>query len=175
MGSFLVIIFFLLLPSTIGAGWNNINIIVEGVCGVFGFGSLAFPDSVGTVLSYLAKTFANSGGKSSASKIKQVQKGDSGVQQVGKNTINYYNTEKGEKKPNVKTYGCPNCGFDYQVSPPDDNHPIFSLDKAEAEKFASGKVSPIPKVCKNCGNTFTLYWYKEKHGVAVVSKVPPSY
>jgi hypothetical protein len=60
-----------------------------------------------------------------------------------------------------KVFSCRQCGRSYDAYPPDDFHPMASLEKPEE---ADGTIIEVTHDCENddCRNPIILYWYKEK-------------
>ena len=55
-----------------------------------------------------------------------------------------------------KTFSCPECGKPFTAYPPDDFHPIASLNKEDLEDPVERKYKCV------CGNTHILYWGRRK-------------
>lgn len=70
-------------------------------------------------------------------------------------------------KETKKIFSCPECGEPYEAHPPDDNHPIASLDEKYAHENADGTVMKIIHYCEECMNPITLYWYRQKRTILV--------
>jgi hypothetical protein len=171
------------LPTAINIGWNTsgqIFWVFTIVFGGLGVGSLLKPDSVGAVASQLLKNLAKSEEEGPDSHNKQIQKKSSGSVQVmasdrAEVNINVPSVKKKqaqkpsaeEKEPSQmpKTFSCPK-GHKCVVYPPDDNHPLASLEKSYAKENAIGTVIPMQYKCekRGCGSQFTLYWYQEGSG-----------
>lgn len=60
-----------------------------------------------------------------------------------------------------RVFGCPNCGEKYEAYPPDDRHPIASIEKPSSSDV-EGSVIEVNNKCGTCGSSFKLYWYSEK-------------
>lgn len=68
--------------------------------------------------------------------------------------------------PRAKEFSCMYCGTQFQVSPPDDNHPTASLDKPN-EAEVQGTIKEMSYDCKNkdCLKPTILYWYRQKMSI----------
>jgi hypothetical protein len=164
----------------INSGWNMstwVLVVIAGVCGVFGIGSLLKPDSFGAIILRLIENYAKSQERgSSDSHNKQTQKESDGSvqvmgdrQQVNISVPQKSSTEEKELPPRSRVFSCPN-GHKYIAYPPDDNHLTASLEKDQAEKNAIGTVIPRCYTCKDCGRQSTLYWYHS--GYVFFGKTP---
>lgn len=160
----------------INFGLNLSDIILSGlgiVSGILGFGTFLKPNKFETITTGILKLLFESGKNTSDSHNKQIQEKSSGVQvmatQGGKVTI----TPRTEESDNQtsKRYSCPECGYPFIAYPPDDNHPLASVEEEYANEYALGTVIKRPYTCEKCGKQITLYWYKEKGFVGFVGGI----
>ncbi len=143
--------------------------------GILGFGSLIKPDSIGDLALHILENIRKGEKGGSDSHDKQIQKKSSGVQVMShdQSKVNIIvnsgkeqkteNDQTGGKEPikNAKTFCCPN-GHPYSAFPPDDIHPIASLEEKHANASASGTIIPILYRCETCGTESKLYWYGKR-------------
>ena len=59
----------------------------------------------------------------------------------------------------ARWFSCIHCGTPFEVYPPDDEHPIASLEKP---KEAAGTIKEMTVDCIRCLQPTTLYWYRKK-------------
>jgi hypothetical protein len=169
--------------QVVNSGWGLsawVLVIIDGVCGVFGIGSLLKPDTFGVIVLRLIENYQRSQAEGSGSSNRQTQKESNGSVQVNASdeaevhvSVSPKDKKRAQKSsmekvpPNGKVFSCPN-GDRIVVFQPDDNHPKASLEEDYAKKYALGTVIPRKYKCRNCGSEFTLYWYQEGSGVGVL-------
>ncbi len=149
--------------------------------GILGFGSLVKPDSIGDLGLHILESIGRGEKGGSDSHDKQIQKRSSGVQVMSHDQskvniiLNSDKEQKAEKQggereliKNAKIFCCPN-GHPYAAFPPDDIHPIASLEEKHAKASASGTIIPISYKCETCGAESKLYWYGERPKVVSAS------
>lgn len=165
--------------QVVNTGWGLtawVLVIIDGVCGIFGIGSLLKPDTFGVIVLRLIENYQKSQAEGSGSSNRQTQKRTSGSVQVNAGDDSEVNvsvspTEKKrdrassteEMPKNAKTFCCPK-GHGNTVYPPDDNHNRASVEEDYAKRNAIGSVIEREITCERCGMKFTLYWYEEKVG-----------
>lgn len=163
--------------QVVSSGWGLsawVLVIIDGVCGVFGIGSLLKPDTFGVIVLRLIENYQRSQAEGSGSSNRQTQKESNGSVQVNASddaevhvSVSPKDKKRAQKSsteevpPNGKVFSCPN-GHRIVVFQPDDNHPKASLEEDYAKKYALGTVIPRKYKCRNCESEFTLYWYQEK-------------
>jgi hypothetical protein len=61
----------------------------------------------------------------------------------------------------AKMFSCIHCGTPFPAYPPDDEHPVASLEKPQE---AAGSIVEMTHDCQNrqCGKPATLYWFRRK-------------
>lgn len=164
-------------------GWNLSTwalAVLDGVCWVFGIGSLLKPDTFGVIVLRILENYQKSQAEGSDSSSRQTQKQSSGSVQVNArdDAEVHVSVSPREKKQaqtsspeevpkNARVFSCPECGHGNTCYPPDDSHPVASSEEDYAKKYALAGYIARTRRCANCGTVFRLYWYQEKVGVGV--------
>jgi hypothetical protein len=153
--------------------WGAVGIeILGGICGALGFGSLLKPDKIGKfAVSLFSKLMTNYEDSRTGSQQTQTKNSGNQVMISGSKNIIHVDSDKtienGKLDEKIfgtgKVFSCPN-GHRIEVYPPDDNHPIASIEKEYAEKQAEGTVIERFYDCQRagCDIRFSLYWYQKK-------------